>query len=95
MPADFIIGAAIGAAAASSKVRNVVRQGLIYGVGGVLIAYDRLAAAAQSVAQSAREATKSSTDGSAATVNGSPAKAPAPNATAHSETDSPAVATRS
>jgi hypothetical protein len=40
MPVDFIIGAAVGAAVASQSVRQAVRKGLVYSVGGVLVAYD-------------------------------------------------------
>jgi hypothetical protein len=73
MPAEFIIGAAIGAAAASTHVRKAVRRGLIYSVGGVLVAYDKLAAGAHAVAQSAREATAAAKERAAAPANGSPA----------------------
>jgi hypothetical protein len=75
MPVDFIVGAAIGAAAASTKVRKAVRQGMIYGVGGVLVAYDKLAASAHAVAQSARQAATAATAAKGATsspANGSP-----------------------
>jgi hypothetical protein len=77
MPADFIIGAAIGAAVASTRVRKAVRRGLIYGVGSVLVAFDKLTAGAHAVAQSAREATTASKDGSATQANGA-ATAPDP-----------------
>jgi hypothetical protein len=90
MPAEFIIGAVIGAAAASKQVRTAVRRGLIYGVGGVLVAYDRLAAGAQAVAQSAREAAAAAKDGSAPQANGSPAPAPAATPPAPPATTSPA-----
>ncbi len=40
MPVDFIIGAAVGAAVASQSVRQAVRKGLVYGVGGALVAFD-------------------------------------------------------
>jgi hypothetical protein len=74
MPAEFIIGAAIGAAAVSTRVRKAVRRGLIYGVGGVLVAYDRVAAGAHAVAQSARDATATK-DGGAPAANGTAAPA--------------------
>ena len=76
MPAEFIIGAAIGAAAVSTRVRKAVRRGLIYGVGGVLVAYDKLARSAYEVAESAREAMAPVKDGETASVNGSPTTAP-------------------
>jgi hypothetical protein len=76
MPAEFIIGAAIGAAVASTSVRKAVRRGLIYGVGGVLVAYDKLAAGAHAVAQSTREARAAAKDRDTAPANGSPATVP-------------------
>jgi hypothetical protein len=76
MPAEVIIGAVIGAAAASTRVRKAVRRGLIYGVGGVLVAYDKLAGRAHALAQSAREAVAPASEGETASVNGSPTKAP-------------------
>jgi hypothetical protein len=78
MPVDFIVGAAIGAAAASTQVRKAVRRGLVYSVGGVLVAYDKLAAGAQAVAQSARQAAASARQASAPAngANGTPAPAP-------------------
>jgi hypothetical protein len=95
MPAEFIIGAAIGAAAVSTKVRKAVRRGLIYGVGGVLVAYDKLAAGAHAVAQSAREATAATKDASAAPVNGSPATTPGASPPPHPVEASPGAATSS
>jgi hypothetical protein len=76
MPADFIIGAAIGAAVASERVRRAVRQGLVYGVGGALRVCDRLAAGAHAVAQGAREAASAAKEGDAAPTNGNPETAP-------------------
>jgi hypothetical protein len=72
MPGELIIGAAIGAAVVSKHVRKAVRRGLIYGVGGVLVAYDRLAAGAHAIAQSAREEMTASKDGSATQATASP-----------------------
>src|SRR5437868_4455196 len=36
MPLELIVGAAVGAAAANPSVRKVLRQGMIYGLGGLL-----------------------------------------------------------
>jgi hypothetical protein len=57
MPLEFIAGAVIGAAAASKTIRNAVRWGAIYGVGGALAAYDRISTAAHELARNARKAT--------------------------------------
>jgi hypothetical protein len=51
MPVDFIVGAAVGVAAASPRVRKAVRQGLVYGIGGVLVAFDKVAAVAKDARQ--------------------------------------------
>jgi hypothetical protein len=95
MPAEFIIGAAIGAAVASTHVRKAFRRGLVYGVGGVLVAYDKLAAGAHAVAQSAREATAGTREGNASAANGSPAAAPDTSTHAHPVVASPVDRTRS
>jgi hypothetical protein len=42
MPLDFIIGAAVGAGLASEKVRKTLRKGVVYGLAGVLTAYDKV-----------------------------------------------------
>ncbi len=55
MPLELIVGAAVGAAAASPKVRSAFRRGMIYGLGGLLVAYDRVAAMAHEAAQGARK----------------------------------------
>jgi hypothetical protein len=95
MPAEFIVGAAIGAAVASTQVRKAVRRGLIYGVGGVLVAYDRLAAGVHAVAQSAREATASAKDSSATPANGSATAAPQTTSLPHPVPSSPVEGTPS
>ncbi|OAI40046.1 hypothetical protein AYO40_05225 [Planctomycetaceae bacterium SCGC AG-212-D15] len=73
MPVEFVVGAAVGAAAVavSSRVRRVVGHGLLRGVGGVLLAYDKVAAAAHNVARSAREAATSPNGAATAECNGS------------------------
>jgi hypothetical protein len=101
MPADFILGAAIGAAAASTNVRKAVRRGLVYGVGGVLVAYDKLAAGAHAFGQSVRQAAVASKGSSAAhtngtaETNGTPAPAPSANPSADPVAASPAAGTPS
>jgi hypothetical protein len=95
MPAEFIIGAAIGAAAASTRVRQSVRQGLIYGVGGILLAYDKLSAGAQSVAKSARDAAVAARQGSASSTNGSSTTSPEPSPPLRPVTATPTEGTQS
>jgi hypothetical protein len=85
MPFEFIVGAVVGGAAVSRRVRQAVRKGLIYGVGGALVAYDKVAAMAHGVRNSVHKAT--ATAGNAqATADNAQAKvpvtpAPAPEAT--------------
>jgi hypothetical protein len=54
MPLDIIVGVAVGAAAASPAVRKTLRQGLVYGLAGALIAYDKVTAVAQGAVEGAR-----------------------------------------
>jgi hypothetical protein len=42
MPLEIIVGPAIGAGAATPSVRKSVRKGLVFGVSGALILYDRV-----------------------------------------------------
>jgi hypothetical protein len=93
VPAEFIVGAVIGAAAASTHIRKAVRRGLIYGVGSVIVAYDKLAAGAHAVVQSARETTNAPKDAAATSANGSPATAPNPSPPVHPAAASPAAGT--
>jgi hypothetical protein len=54
MPLELIIGAAVGAAAASQTGRRMVRRGLVYGLAGALTAYDRVAAMTHGVVRGVR-----------------------------------------
>jgi hypothetical protein len=74
MPADLLFGVVVGAAAASKSVRKAVRRGLLYGVGSVLVAYDKVAAFAHETAQGARK-------GLAAAAETGASAAPAPGPT--------------
>jgi hypothetical protein len=53
MPLELIVGAAVGVAAASPNIRKVLRQGMVYGLAGALIAYDRVAAMTHKVKKEA------------------------------------------
>jgi hypothetical protein len=57
MPVEFIVGAVVGGAAVSRRVRQALRKSLIYGVGGALVAYDKVAAMAHGVRGSVHRAT--------------------------------------
>jgi hypothetical protein len=56
---EVAIAVAVTAAVASPPVRKVLRKGAVYGLAGLLIAGDRLAAAGRNVAQGARSAAAS------------------------------------
>jgi hypothetical protein len=51
------IVAAVTAAAASPRVRRLMRQGAVYGLAGLMIAGDKIAGAARGVARTAQQAT--------------------------------------
>lgn len=51
------VTAAVTAAVASPPVRRALRQGLVYGLAGLLMAGDRIAAAARGAAQEAQRMT--------------------------------------
>jgi hypothetical protein len=51
------IAAVVTAAVASPRVRNVMRQGAVYGLAGLMIAGDKIKGAARGVAQTAQRAT--------------------------------------
>jgi hypothetical protein len=54
MPLEIIVGAAVGAAAASQTGRRMFRRGLVYGIAGALTAYDRVAAMTHGVVRGVR-----------------------------------------
>jgi hypothetical protein len=70
MPLELIVGAAVGAAVASPSVRKVVRRGLIYGLGNVLIAYDKVAAVTHGAVEGARKGVATVTDAEAPAADG-------------------------
>lgn len=70
MPVDFIVGAAVGAAVASQSVRQAVRKGLVYSVGGALVAFDTVTSLGR----------RKSEPAPAAAPNGSAAPAASPGA---------------
>ena len=53
------IGARVTAAAASPRVRKALRQGAVYGLAGLMIAGNKIKAAARGVASTAQQATAS------------------------------------
>jgi hypothetical protein len=56
---EVAAAAVVGAAVASPSVRKVLRRSAVYGVAGVLVAYDKVAALAQGVFRGVRQATTS------------------------------------
>jgi hypothetical protein len=82
MPFEFIVGAAVGVAAGSKRIRQTVRKGLIYGVGGVLVTFDKLAAMGHAARRSVHEATAPPGQPNTATpVNPAPQPQAAPQET--------------
>jgi hypothetical protein len=74
MPLELIVGAAVGAAAASTKIRQAVRKGMIFGLGGLLVAYDRAVAMGAEAAKGARRGVAAAASATAAAV--APAETP-------------------
>jgi hypothetical protein len=56
---EVAIAVAVTAAVASPPVRKVLRRGVVYGLAGMLMARDKIAAAAHDIAQSAHQTTES------------------------------------
>jgi hypothetical protein len=87
MPLELIVGAAVGAAAASPGARSYVRKGMVYGVAGLLMCYDKIVGVTKGIVKGAREgfseasqvAAGTATNGQAApAASDAPPKAPAP-----------------
>jgi hypothetical protein len=53
---EVVVAVAVTAAVAAPPVRRVLRRGLVYGLAGLLVAGDKIAAAARGIAQSAQQA---------------------------------------
>jgi hypothetical protein len=81
MPLEIVLGAVVGAAAtgavASEPIRRKLRRGLVYGLAGVLVAYDKVAALTQSAVHSARQVVSEAGDRAAeASANKAPGAGP-------------------
>jgi hypothetical protein len=84
MPVELIVGAAVGAAVASPTIRQKVRRGVVLGLAGVLVAYDKVAKVTHAVAtEVTRETPK----------NGAQEKPPATAETAATQPTEPVVTT--
>jgi len=85
MPLEIVVGAVVGAAATSAvtspPLRKGLRKGVVYGLAGLLVAYDHVSAMAQGVVQGARRVVKSEDEKTPET----PAAPPETPATAHSQ----------
>jgi hypothetical protein len=77
---EVAVAVAVTAAVASPPVRRVLRRGIVYGLAGLLIARDKVASLAGSVAQGARKMTQSAQAGAGSTQPSASA-APAAGAT--------------
>ncbi len=53
---EVAVAVAVTAAMASPPVRKVLRRGVVYGLAGLLMAGDRISAAAREIAQNAQQA---------------------------------------
>jgi hypothetical protein len=90
MPLDLLVGVVVGAAAASRKVRGAVRQGMVYGLAGVLKAYDKVSGIAHGAVKGARQGATGAAGADSPGTNGPGATAPAAaTATAASTPSSP------
>ena len=78
MPLEIVVGAVVGAAAASAvtseSMRRKLRQGAVYGLAGLLVAYDKVAALTQGAVDGARQVVKEASEhpatSGAASTNG-------------------------
>jgi len=77
---EVAVTAVVVGAAASPSLRKVIRRSVIYGLAGVLVAYDRTAATVQGVAKGVRKGVKSMAPegGSATAETAAPPPAPPP-----------------
>jgi hypothetical protein len=79
MPLEIVVGAVVGAAAVSAaqseSIRNKLRKGAVYGLAGLLMAYDKVTAMTKGAVDGARQVVQEAGDqrvapASAATSNG-------------------------
>jgi hypothetical protein len=73
------VAVVVTAAAASPSLRKVVRRSLVYGLAGALIAYDKVAAAAQGLVRGIR---KGATEAASKAAEPAPTPPPASEPTA-------------
>jgi hypothetical protein len=85
MPVELIVGAAVGAAVASPTIRQKVRRGVVLGLAGVLVAYDKMAKVTHAVAHEVSRETPP--------ADGASKSAPAPGANATPSPAQPAATT--
>jgi len=70
---ELIIGAAVGATAASPNGRKWVRRGLVYGLAGALTVYDRAASLAKGAVRGVRNGVSSLREEAASANSAAPA----------------------
>ena len=86
MPLEIVVGAVVGAAAASAvsseNMRRKLRQGAVYSLAGLLVAYDKVTSLAQGAVDGARQVVKEASEHPATSGSPSPNGAASPNGTA-------------
>ena len=65
---EVAIAVAVTAAVASPPVRKVLRQGLVYGLAGLMTAGDKIAAAARDIAHNAQQTVAAAGNGTEETA---------------------------
>jgi hypothetical protein len=83
MPLELLVGAAVGAGLASESGRKAIRKGLVYGMAGALMAYDRMTALAAEV-RGARNGGKESAAPSSAPKDAPSSETASPQGASHS-----------
>jgi hypothetical protein len=69
---EVAIAVAVTAAVASPPVRKVLRRGLVYGLAGLMVAGDKITAAARDIAQSAQQTAAPANNGPQETAQAPP-----------------------
>ena len=70
---EVAVAVAVTAAVASPPVRKALRRGVVYGLAGLLMAGDRISAAARDIAQKSQPSTESNPTADSSTSRPSPA----------------------
>lgn len=97
MPLEIVVGAVVGAAAVSAaqseNVRNKLRQGAVYGLAGLLMAYDKVTAMTKGAVDGARQVVKEAEEQRVAPAAAATSNGAATNANTNGAVKSPTTAT--